>query len=296
MRHRFTARQDDRIDRLIAAQTSLSRARARTLIRNGGVRVDGQIVREAWHEAPAGALVEVRGVSAPSDSQALPERYRDRWLLVVDKPSGLPSQAMPGGDRNHVYNIVSAREGEVGLLHRLDTPASGLLLLTLDRSVNAALSKDFQERRIRREYLAVVVGDPGPEGVWEAPLDGEQARTRWRRAASRDGLSVLQLRLDTGRTHQIRRHAADAGVPVVGDRRHGGAAGRAWPRLALHAWRMKLNHPVSGAVLELEAPIPDDLAALLERAGWDQGALGAGALGEGASGEGASGSGRSPST
>lgn len=205
--------------------------------------------------------------SAPEPLIALPERYRDRWLLVVDKPSGLPSQPAQEGGRRHVYGILAGRERYVGLHHRLDTPASGLLVLTLDPAANAGLARDLRERRVRRLYLGLVLGDPGAEGRWDAPIDRQPALTRWRRLGSQGGTSVLLLSLETGRTHQIRRHASEAGHPLLGDRRYGGAAGRAAPRLALHAVGLALTHPITGAPLRVRAPLPEDVAPLFQAGG-----------------------------
>lgn len=188
--------------------------------------------------------------------------HDDGVLLVVDKPCGLPSQAEASGDAPHLYGLLCARFGYVGLHHRLDTPASGLLAFTRHRRANAPLAAAFRSGAVHRSYLAVVVGDPGPAGRWDAPLDGQPASTRFQRWAARDGLSALAIALDTGRTHQIRRHAAVAGFPLAGDRRHGGAAGRLWPRLALHAARLALPHPRTGAPMVFTAPLPADLAGL----------------------------------
>ncbi len=205
-------------------------------------------------------------MSAHSLDPEAQEIYRDRWLLVLDKPAGLASQAGRDGGPS-LYDAVRAREPYAALHHRLDTPASGLILLALDREANPALAEGFRERTISRVYLAAALGDPGEQGRWAEALDGRPAATRWRRLGARRGMCALELRLETGRTHQIRRHAAGAGHPLLGDRRYGGAAGRAWPRLALHAWRLTLAHPVTGAPLSLEAPPPPDLAPLLIRAG-----------------------------
>jgi 23S rRNA-/tRNA-specific pseudouridylate synthase len=188
------------------------------------------------------------------------EVYRDRWLVVIDKPSGLPSQAGRDG-RPGVYERLLETEPYVGLHHRLDTPASGLLLLSLHRKANAALAEGFREHQIARNYRVWVLGDPGEEGAWEAPLDGRRALTRWARL--RGGrTSELRVSLETGRTHQIRRHATEAGHPVLGDRRHGGAAGSLWARLALHAEELALKHPITGEALRVLAELPADLAGL----------------------------------
>ena len=265
MRAQFIASEPERLDKLVTANSKLSRKRARVVIERGGVRVDGKVQRRASHPVPQGALVEIRGSAPPkkSASAELPERYRDRWLLVVDKPSGLPSQPTRQGHAQHLYGILQGRESYVGLHHRLDTPASGLVMVTLDRSVNKAITDGFREGRIHRRYLAVVVGDPGEAGTWDAPLDDRSATTHWRRLGSGEGLALLECTLETGRTHQIRRHAAGAGVPIVGDRRHGSAAGRLWPRLALHAAGLSLAHPRSGEDLRVDSPVPDDLQELV---------------------------------
>lgn len=267
MRQRFKAEREDRLDRLIAGGTKLSRNRARALIEQGGVRVDGAVANAPWRIVPAGAVVELRNVAPTADAPALPERFRDPWLLVVDKPAGLPSQPAPGGGRTHVYGILSGQHRYVGLHHRLDTPASGLLLLTLDPAANAAISQDFQAHRIHRRYLAAVLGDPGEAGEWSEPLDGEVALTRWRRLGSSEGVSVLLVGLETGRTHQIRRHAAGAGAPLLGDRRYGGAAGRLATRLALHAVGLAFFHPVREDGMVVVGPLPDDISARFSSAG-----------------------------
>lgn len=267
MRARFVANEPGRLDKLVTAHSRLSRKRARVVIERGGVRVDGKVQKRASHEVPEGALVEIRGSAPPrkSASADLPERYRDRFLLVVDKPSGLPSQPTRQGHAQHLYGILQGREHYVGLHHRLDTPASGLVLVTLDRSVNKAMTEAFRQGRIHRRYLAVVVGDPGESGTWDSQMDDKPATTHWRRLGTAEGMALLECTLETGRTHQIRRHAAGAGVPIVGDRRHGSAAGRLWPRLALHAVGLSLTHPKTGEAVSVESPVPDDLAELVDR-------------------------------
>ncbi len=267
MRERYVAPLEDRLDRSVAGNTKLSRKKARTIIGRGGVRVDGTITTHPAATVTLGAVVEVRTVADPDDTPELPVRYKDRYLMVVDKPAGLPSQGTREGKRVHVYGLLSARERYVGLHHRLDTPASGLLLVTRDPGVNPDIADAFREGTIRRTYLIVVVGDPGERGEWTNPIDGETAHTRFKRLNRNEGMSLLAVRLMTGRTHQIRRHAAEAGFPVVGDRRYGHAAGRAWPRLALHAWKLDLYHPLTDAPIAVVAPVPGDLLELVVRAG-----------------------------
>jgi len=193
--------------------------------------------------------------------------YEDAHVVVVDKPFGLPSQGTRDRTVAHVVSRLEADRSYVGLHHRLDTPTSGLMVLTVSRDANAGLAAAFREGRVRRGYRTVVLGDPGESGTWTASLDGKAAVTRWTRLATAAGMSVLDVALETGRTHQIRRHAAGAGHPVIGDRRHGGAVGRAWRRLALHARALAFPHPVSGDALAFECPVPAELHALVARAG-----------------------------
>jgi len=196
---------------------------------------------------------------------AIPEVFRDRWLLVVDKPCGLATQPTPERDDN-LYDRLVAIETYVGLHHRLDRPASGLVLLTLDPDANASIAAAFRDHTARRTYRAVLWGDAA-DTVWDAPIEGRKARTRVRVVGRGNGFTAAEIALETGRTHQIRRHAALAGVPIVGDRRYGAEAGRAWPRLALHAFRLALAHPSTGAPMTFEAPLPADLTELWTLAG-----------------------------
>lgn len=267
MRHRFTAKQDDRLDRLIADHTPLSRKRAKLLIKRGGVAVDGRTVRFESRPVSTGAVVEVRtnAIATKGADVVVPERYRDAGILVVDKPAGLPSQSTRQGHRQHLFGALKAREHYVGLHHRLDTPASGLVLVTVDKSLNKAIAEAFQHGTIHRQYLLAVVGDPGEGGTWREPIDGKRAVTQWTRLYRDAHAAVLMAQLETGRTHQIRRHAAGAGHPILGDQRYGGAAGRAWERLALHAHQLRFRHPRLNQDITVESPVPDNLADLFDQ-------------------------------
>jgi 23S rRNA-/tRNA-specific pseudouridylate synthase len=191
--------------------------------------------------------------------------FRDRWLLVVDKPVGLATQPTRSGEAN-LFDQMRAREDYVALHHRLDRPASGLVLLAVHPDVNAPLTQAFREHAVEREYRAVLYGEVDG-GQWDQPLEGRPARTQVVRLGQKAGMTAAQLQLHTGRHHQIRQHAAMAGTPVVGDRRYGGEAGRAWPRLALHACRLSLVHPITGVPLRVDSPLPTDLEVLWRLAG-----------------------------
>ena len=192
-------------------------------------------------------------------------RYRDNGLLVIDKPSGLPTQPAPGRT-DDVYTVLAASEPYVGLHHRLDQAASGLVLLTLTTDLNAAIAEGFRTHAIGRQYQAVLVG-AATDASWDRPIDGKSAKTLVQLVGRGQGLSAVRLHLETGRTHQIRQPAAFAGRPIAGDRKYGGDAGRRWSRLALHASSLRFSHPVTGAMVEVTSPIPDDLAEIWSTAG-----------------------------
>ena len=193
------------------------------------------------------------------------ERFRDDWLIVVDKPTGLPTQQGPQGGDN-LFDRLRDAHAYVGLHHRLDTPASGLLLFTLDRGMNQAIADALRDHTVRRTYLAILYGELDHDAIWTQPIDRKPARTTVEVKASHRGLVATQIELHTGRTHQIRKHAAMAGVPICGDRRYGAEAGRRWPRLALHAHQLSLTHPATGELLTVTSPVPDDLVELWAQA------------------------------
>lgn len=197
---------------------------------------------------------------------AIPVVYADRWLLVVDKPAGMPTQASPGGPPD-LYALLKADEPALALHHRLDQSASGLVLFVRDPAANKAIAQGFRDHTIRRTYRAVLNGDAN-DAIWDRPLEGQAARTEVRVVGRGAATTAVAIDLHTGRMHQIRRHAAMAGRAVLGDRRYGAEAGALCPRLALHAWRLTLDHPIQrGVRLSLEAPLPDDLAEAWSAAG-----------------------------
>jgi len=197
--------------------------------------------------------------------ESIIEHYRDPHLLVVEKPSGLASQPTANNSAN-LYDLLNKKDSYVGLHHRLDTPASGLMLFTLNRKANPGIAKAFREQKIERCYLSVLVGELDTTGgAWSDPIDGKKATTHWKRLVIREGMTVIEARLESGRTHQIRKHAVAAGHPIVGDQRYGGSAGRLWKRLALHAHKLAFVHPILHQRIQIEIPMPADLAALMAR-------------------------------
>lgn len=238
--------------------------------RLGSADAAGELRPAHWLDLPARAFV-----------------YEDALLLAVDKPAGVPSQAPDATQPEDLVTLIKRRlaakrrcaEDDVylGTHQRLDQGTSGVVVYSLDRAANASLSEQFQARSVVKHYLAAVSGKPPkPGALLEAHLvpteagrmrvgrSGERgaklARTRVVAVERRGDRSLLTLAIETGRTHQIRVQLAAAGCPIAGDALYGGAPAI---RLLLHAQRVALRHPETGAVLELCAPVPCELRAWL---------------------------------
>jgi len=285
----------ERLDVFLAAAAG-TRARAQRLIDAGLVTVD-DAVRPKRHLLAEGERVRFREPPPEAAPAVAPARYRiayeDEHVLVVDKPPGVvvhPGRGHPEG------TLVQALAGRVaggvdparpGVVHRLDRDTSGLLVFARSDSVHAALSAALRERRITREYLALVDGrPPARRGTIEAPL-GRDRRVRTRMSPDTDDprpavtrfeteqalarSTLLRVRLETGRTHQIRAHLLAIGHPVVGDPEYGGVRRYGLSRQFLHAERLAFEHPVSGAPVDLRAPLPEDLGEALRRASGEHG-------------------------
>lgn len=268
----------------------LSRSAAARLIRQGAVRVNGRLPR-ASDQVLEHDVVEYE-LPAPVLLQPLPEAiplqvvHEDADLVVVVKPAGMVSHPAAG---HHTGTLVHAllglggswatAGGEVrpGLVHRLDKDTSGLLVAARTDTAQRALSAQLADRSLSRTYLAIAVGHLAHRsGLLEGPIGrhpkdrkrmavvagGRAARTRYEVIEELRGHSLLRLDLESGRTHQIRVHLAALGHPVAGDRVYGG--GRAAPRPMLHAWRLRLVHPRTGAEMSFESPPPADFEAFLE--------------------------------
>ena len=196
-------------------------------------------------------------------SEQIPVLYHSHGIAVVEKRSGLASQPTRKGEAN-LYTILCEKFKYVGLHHRLDIPASGLVMVTTERRWNKAIADAFRLKRIERTYMLAVVGKTSENGVWNQGIDGKPATTRWQTLHSGGGFSVLEAKLETGRKHQIRRHAHENAHPVIGDRRYGGSAGRLSSRLVLHACRLEFTHPATNERVKVESPIPDEILFFLK--------------------------------
>jgi len=227
-----------RLDQAVALRFNLSRRKARELIAAGRVLVNQRSVRVASREV---ADDDELRVAEDLPRIALLASTED-WL-AVDKPAGVPTQ--PPRDRSalSLEEMLRIEYREIYLVHRLDTPTSGVVVFARNRAAAARLSALFASRTIRKTYLAVVAGTIGNVTI-DTPIDGKDAITIVRPRGS----GLVEAEILTGRTHQIRIHLASIGHPIAGDRRYGGPPA---PRLMLHAWR--LEHPSVGT---LEAPVP----------------------------------------
>lgn len=282
--HRFRVSEQDaglRLDQILALRVpGLSRRKARLVLDLGGVFVDRKRVKVAGRSLRVGQRVEVHvgavlARAVASQGRGVPDelpiepvvRHVDDAIVVVDKPAGVLSAPTPESDRSNLQSWLVEKVGApIHVVHRLDRLTSGLLVFARDAAAAARLNELLQQHSIQREYLLAVSGRVGFD-VREVcePVRGKAART-WLYCEERGELvSLLRARLSTGRTHQIRVHAAALGHPILGDPLHRTrTAGLARPpRLALHATRLAFPHPVSSANLEFDSPWPSELLAYL---------------------------------
>lgn len=285
--------QGERLDRLVSrCVQGLSRSQVQELIEAGQVLVEGR-PRKPGYRVRVGERVQVE-VPPPRETRLVAQDiplslvYQDADLAVVDKPQGMVVHPAHGHwDRTLVNALLfqvrdlSGINGELrpGIVHRLDKDTSGLLVIAKHDEAHRALAAQLRTREMTREYLALVHGEvTAPCGTIQAPIgrsrtdrkkmavvpEGRPAVTHYRVERRYRGYTLLAVRLETGRTHQIRVHLASIGHPVVGDRVYG--PGR--PHLglrgqALHARRLVFRHPRSGQQMEFESPLPDWFAAVL---------------------------------
>jgi 23S rRNA pseudouridine1911/1915/1917 synthase len=267
-----------------------SRAAAQRLIEHGDVTVDGQ-ARSKGHRVRDGErLVVVVGDEDAGEGEAVDYEvaFEDEHLMVVDKPAGVVVHPAPGQRRTTLVEALAGRAAggadasRPGIVHRLDRDTSGLLVVARSEQAHAELQRLLRARELRREYLALVEGHPDAEsGTIDAPLGRDRVRrtvvsTRTDRARSAvthfhvlerlPRTALLSVRLETGRTHQIRAHLAAIGHPVCGDRQYGGVAcGRrlGLDRQFLHSVRLMFRHPMSGELVACESKPPAELRRAL---------------------------------
>lgn len=283
-----------RLDVVVAEAAHVSRTKARALVADGDVRIDGRVERKSYRVSP-GELVEIEVVEqpVPEPPTGIQVVYEDEHLLVVDKPAGVVVHRAPGSREGTMVDALEAAGHALaqqagadrpGIVHRLDRDVSGLLVVAKTDDAYGELARAMRGREIEREYLALVHGQPSTDrGKIDAPIgrnprhrtrmatlpEGRSAVTWFRVLERFSGTALLEVQLETGRTHQIRTHLASIGHPIVGDAAYGRdpttARGLGLDRPFLHARRLAFVHPVSGVPFEVRSDPPSELTAALDR-------------------------------
>jgi len=273
---------------LAAALPQYSRSRLRAWIDAGRVTVDG-VVPDPTQKVRGGEHVVVRALSEPlggaaaAEAIALTVIHEDATLIVIDKPAGLVVHPGAGNRAGTLQNALLhhapqlAAVPRAGIVHRLDKDTTGLLVVAKTLEAQTDLVRQLAARSVKREYVALVAGDMRRGGTVDAPIGrhptrrttmavvatGKPARTHYDVVERFGVATLLACRLETGRTHQIRVHLASLGHPLVGDPAYGKRSAVRFGRQALHAARLALVHPATGASCRWESPLPSDFAALL---------------------------------
>ncbi|WP_303785995.1 23S rRNA pseudouridine(1911/1915/1917) synthase RluD [Azovibrio restrictus] len=281
-----------RLDQVLAGLLPrYSRNRLQGWIKAGQVLVDGEPVREGKRKVRGGesllvvAMPDQELLAQTPEDIPLEVLFEDESLLVINKPAGMVVHPGSGNWSGTLMNALLHRDPRLagvpraGIVHRLDKDTSGLLVVARTLAAQTDLVRQLQARTVKREYLAVAIGTLEGQGCVDAPIGrhpvqrtrmavvqgGKPAITHYRVLACHAGATLLGCRLETGRTHQIRVHMAFLGHPLLGDPVYGRTVPGLpdFPRQALHAARLGLIHPVSGASLSWEAPLPEDMQELL---------------------------------
>jgi 23S rRNA pseudouridine1911/1915/1917 synthase len=283
---------------LAEALPELSRSRLQALVRSGHIRANGRETRPS-HKVKPGMRLDIE-IPPPADTALRPEPiplnvlHEDADIIVLDKPAGLVVHPAAGHASGTLVNALLAHcpdlagiggEKRPGIVHRLDRDTSGVMVAAKNEPAMRALMTQFRRRAILKEYMALVAGVPQPpkgrietligrhprdrKKMSATPARGRPAVTSYETIESFPDAALLRVRIETGRTHQIRVHMAHLGFPVLGDVPYGrrraipGPAGAA-ARQMLHAERLELAHPRTGERLAFVAPLPDDMRNLIE--------------------------------
>ena len=281
-----------RLDRFLAGLPEIgSRGAAERLLDAGSVVVDGA-VRAKSHRLSGGETVEFEQLEAPPQLAPEPLDLRILWedehLLVVDKPAGIVVHPAPGHTTGTlVQGLLDAgaeggEEDRPGIVHRLDRDTSGLLVVSRSEEAHRKLQELVRKRKLTREYLALVAGRPHSRaGTVDAPIGRDrhdrlrhsldtttprEAVTHFEVVELLTGYALLRVRLESGRTHQIRVHLGAIDLPVAGDPLYGVPGALGLERQFLHATRLAFPHPLTGEPVDVESPLPPDLVDALSRA------------------------------
>lgn len=285
----------ERIDRFVSFVADISRSAAVSLLEQGSVTIDDRPPTKASERLQVGAIVVIdvpeRQVGLTAEAEVyVSVVYEDNDVIVVDKPAGMvvhPGSGVASGTMVQGLLALYPELADVGddfvrpgIVHRLDRGTSGLLMLGRNDDAHAHLSEQLADRTVLRRYLTLVWGTlASSEGLIDAPLgrsnrdptrqavmaDGRVARTRYEVLDRFKDFTLLQCRLETGRTHQIRVHLEAIQHPVVGDDRYArGKPALGLTRPFLHAAELGFEHPTSGELMRFDSPLPEDLVTFLE--------------------------------
>lgn len=287
-----------RLDVLLSEQSGLTRSRVASLMEEGRVTVDGIVVTKAGHKAKAGQSIIL---TIPAPKPAVPEAqdipltilYEDADLAVVVKPCGMVVHPAAGNEDGTLVNALlhhldslGGIGGELrpGIVHRLDKDTSGLLLVAKNDASQLALSEQLSARTMEKHYRALVEGNVKEDsGRIEAAIarskkdrkkmavddEGREAITEWTVLQRGRGVTLLDVHILTGRTHQIRVHTKHIGHPVCGDPIYGSTKGAKVPRLMLHAYSLTFTHPASGQRMTFTAELPEEFLRGMKANGID---------------------------
>ncbi len=289
----------ERLDRyLSSAIPDLSRSRVQQLIEQGHVQINDQVCTSKKINLKIGDRIcleipAVQRLELVAEDIPLDILYEDEQLLILNKPAGLVVHPAPGHADGTLVNALLAHCPNLpgiggvqrpGIVHRLDKDTTGAIAIAKTDIAYQHIQAQLQAKTARREYLGVVYGAPKTEsGTVDLPIGrhpqdrkkmaivsieegGRSAITHWQVKERLGNYTLIHFQLETGRTHQIRVHSAKIGHPILGDPVYGSgrSVGVNLPGQALHAWRLKLQHPISGNWVEVTAPLPQTLTKLLE--------------------------------
>ncbi len=296
-----------RLDKALADATGFSRARVQGLIEEGRVDVGGKTAASASMKVAAGTPFRII-LAAAMPAAALPEdipltiAFEDQHLIVVDKPAGMVVHPAVGNITGTLVNaLLHHCRGQLsgingvarpGIVHRIDKDTSGLLVVAKSDTAHEGLAAQFAAHTVHRRYIAVTAGIPSPpEGTVTARIGrsdgdrkkmtvlpnnssrGKTAITHYKVLERLDGAAVIECRLETGRTHQVRVHCASIGHPLLGDPAYGRTPKQLRPvlerlgfaRQALHAAELGFQHPLTGEMVQFRSDLPQDMAELIDQ-------------------------------
>lgn len=291
--------EGDRLDRYLSQHLSdLSRSRIQQLIEQGHVQLNTHVCTSKKIAVKTGDSItleipEAEPLELQPEEIPLDILYEDESLLIINKPAGLVVHPAPGHQEGTLVNAILAHCPNLpgiggvqrpGIVHRLDKDTTGAIVIAKTEQAHQHLQAQLKAKTAGREYLGIIYGAPKTEsGIIDLPIGrhpvdrkkmavvpveqgGRHAVTHWRVKERLGNYTLMHFQLETGRTHQIRVHSLQIGHPIVGDPIYssGRPVGVNLPGQALHAWRLKLQHPVSGEWIEVTAPVPQTITTLLE--------------------------------